>query len=108
MGGMKENGEWKTYDSIPFDMLVKQWQTVELKLIRRSLTEEEKKRVQALLQKAYAENGIGFYVKAAGGGSSAVTVYWTLHSPSGDSHACKRIALHQRTVCDLQTVFLGD
>jgi hypothetical protein len=64
MGGMKENGEWKTYDYIPFEMLRKQWQTVVLKLIRRSLSEKEKKKVQPLLQKAYQANGEGFYVYA--------------------------------------------
>jgi hypothetical protein len=25
MGGMKANGEWKTYDYVPFEMLRKQW-----------------------------------------------------------------------------------
>ncbi|MDQ6419452.1 transposase [Paenibacillus sp. LHD-117] len=37
MGGMKRNGEWKTYEYIPFEMLIKQWQTVVLKLIRGKL-----------------------------------------------------------------------
>jgi Putative transposase. len=64
MGGMKTNGEWKTYDFVPFEMLRKQWQTVVLKLIRRKLSEQEKKHVQARLQKAYSENGEGFYVHA--------------------------------------------
>ncbi|MEK0317426.1 IS91 family transposase [Cohnella sp. 56] len=64
MGGMKKNGEWVTYDYIPFEMLRKQWQTVVLKLIRRQLSEEEKKRVQGRLQKAYTANGEGFYVHA--------------------------------------------
>jgi len=45
-------------------MLRKQWQTVVLKVIRRSLSEEEKKKVQPLLQAAYKENGDGFYVYA--------------------------------------------
>ncbi|NTZ16199.1 transposase [Paenibacillus sp. JMULE4] len=62
MGGMTANGEWKTYDYIPFKKLRKQWQTVVLKLIRRHLTEEQKKQVQPLLQKAYSENEEGFYV----------------------------------------------
>lgn len=62
MGGMKENGEWVTYDYLPFEMLRKQWQTVVLKLIRRELKEEDKKKVQPLLQKAYAANGDGFYI----------------------------------------------
>lgn len=64
MGGMTENGEWKTYDYIPFQKLRKVWQTVVLKLIRRTLTEEEKRKVQPLLQKAYLENEEGFYVHA--------------------------------------------
>jgi hypothetical protein len=64
MGGMRENGEWKTYDYMPFHLLRKQWQTVVLKLIRRHLTHEEKREVQPLLQKAYTENGEGFYVYA--------------------------------------------
>lgn len=64
MGGMKSNGEWKTYDYIPFEMLRKQWQTVVLKLIRRHLSEAEKKEVQPLLQKAYTENKDGFYIYA--------------------------------------------
>jgi ribosomal protein S17E len=64
MGGMKEDGEWKEYDYIPFEMLRKQWQTVVLKLIRRNLPEKEKRKVQPLLQKAYKKNGEGFYVYA--------------------------------------------
>ena len=64
MGGMKKDGEWKTYDFIPFEMLRKQWQTVVLKLIRKQLTKDEKRAVQSLLQKAYSENREGFYVYA--------------------------------------------
>lgn len=64
MGGMKKNGEWKSYDYIPFEMLRKQWQTVVLKMIRRNVTEEEKKQIQPRLQKAYSANGEGFYVHA--------------------------------------------
>lgn len=64
MGGMKKDGEWKAYDYIPFEMLRKQWQTVVLKLIRRKVSEKEKKKIQPLLQKAYSENGEGFYVYA--------------------------------------------
>ena len=64
MGGMKATGEWKVYDFIPFTMLRKQWQTVVLKLIRKKLTEEEKRRVQPLLQAAYKDNAEGFYVYA--------------------------------------------
>ncbi|WNC17624.1 transposase [Brevibacillus brevis] len=55
MGGMKNNGEWKTYDFIPFEMLRKQWQTIVLKLIRRMLSEEEKKKIQPLLQKVLCQ-----------------------------------------------------
>jgi len=62
MGGMKGSGEWKSYDYLPFEMLRKQWQTVVLKLIRRRLSETEKKKVQPLLQKAYKENEEGFYI----------------------------------------------
>ncbi len=61
---MKESGEWKTYDYVPFEMLRKQWQTVVLKLIRKSLNAEEKKQVQSRLQQAYSANGEGFYVHA--------------------------------------------
>jgi len=64
MGGMKKNGEWKSYDFLPFEMLRKQWQTIVLKLIRRMLPEQEKKKIQPLLQKAYSANGEGFYVHA--------------------------------------------
>lgn len=64
MGGMTKKGEWKGYDFLPFEMLRKQWQTVVLKLIRKHLTSPEKKRVQSRLQKAYANNGKGFYVHA--------------------------------------------
>ncbi|MCM3443063.1 hypothetical protein M3683_19555 [Metabacillus halosaccharovorans] len=83
MGGMKENGEWKTYNYIPFDLLRKQWQTVVLKLIRRNLNEKEKKRIQPLLQKAYSANGKGFYVyapKTTWKCKSTVEVYWPLYS----------------------------
>jgi hypothetical protein len=43
MGGLKKTGEWVTKDFIPFTMLRKQWQTVVLKLLRRELSEAEKK-----------------------------------------------------------------
>jgi len=64
MGGMKKSGEWERYDFIPFELLRKQWQTVALKLIRKGLSEEEKRQVQPLLQKAYNANTAGFYVYA--------------------------------------------
>ncbi|MCR8629986.1 transposase [Paenibacillus sp. N5-1-1-5] len=43
-------------------MLRKQWQTVVLKLIRKHVSAEEKKKIQPLLQKAYSENVKGFYI----------------------------------------------
>lgn len=64
MGGMAKDGSWKNYDYVPFQKLRKVWQTVVLKLIRRTLSEEEKKKIQPLLQKAYSENEEGFYVHA--------------------------------------------
>lgn len=64
MGGKTKKGKWKEYDFIPFKMLRKQWQTVVLKLIRKNLSKEEKKKVQPRLQKAFSENGEGFYVYA--------------------------------------------
>lgn len=64
MGGLTKKGEWKSYDFLPFEMLRKQWQTVVLKLIRRNLSEKEKKKVQQRLQKAFSNNGEGFYVHA--------------------------------------------
>ncbi|MDL0421356.1 transposase [Caldibacillus thermoamylovorans] len=64
MGGLTKKGEWKQYDFLPFAMLRKQWQTVVLKLIRRGVSEKEKKRIQPRLQKAFSNNGQGFYVHA--------------------------------------------
>lgn len=64
MGGMTKKGEWKSYDFLPFEMLRKQWQTVVLKLIRRNLSDKEKKKVQPRLQRAFSNNGEGFYVHA--------------------------------------------
>lgn len=64
MGGLTKKGKWKSYDFLPFEMLRKQWQTVVLKLIRRNLSEREKKKVQPRLQKAFSNNGEGFYVHA--------------------------------------------
>jgi hypothetical protein len=64
MGGLTKKGEWKQYDFLPFEMLRKQWQTVVLKLIRRGVSEKEKKRIQPRLQKAFNNNGKGFYVHA--------------------------------------------
>ena len=64
MGGLTEKGEWKQYDFLPFQMLRKQWQAVVLKLIRKGLTGETKRRVQSRLQKAFTNNIGGFYVHA--------------------------------------------
>jgi hypothetical protein len=64
MGGITEQGEWKQYDFLPFKMLRKQWQTVVLKLIRKGLSKEAKRQVQSRLQKAFSNNGEGFYVHA--------------------------------------------
>lgn len=64
MGGMKENGEWKTYDYLPFTMLRKQWQTVVLKILREKLDGGEKKRIQPLLQSAWKDHENGFYIYA--------------------------------------------
>ena len=64
MGGITKKGGWKEYNYIPFKMLRKQWQTVVLKFIRKHLNKQEKKRVQARLQKAFSKNGEGFYVHA--------------------------------------------
>ncbi len=64
MGGLTEKGEWKQYDFLPFAMLRKQWQTVVLKLIRNGVSQKEKKRIQPRLQKAFTNNGEGFYVYA--------------------------------------------
>ncbi len=43
MGGMKGNGEWKTYDYIPFTMLRKHGKR-RYKTIRRSLMNKKRKR----------------------------------------------------------------
>lgn len=64
MGGVTPDGKWKTYDYFPYSRLRKQWQTVVLKLIRRTLSTRAKKIVQPLLQEAYANNPDGFYVNA--------------------------------------------
>ena len=64
MGGLTKKGEWKQYDFLPFAMLRKQWQTVVLKLIRKGISEREKKKIQPRLQKAFTNNGEGFYVYA--------------------------------------------
>jgi hypothetical protein len=57
MGGMKKNGEWKTYDFIPFEMLRKQWQTVALKLIRQNLNESEKNKCKAVYRRRTRRKG---------------------------------------------------
>ncbi len=64
MGGVTKEGGWATYDYLPYPMLRKYWQNAVLKLIRRTLPDGDKKRVQPALQKAYTKNGEGFYVNA--------------------------------------------
>lgn len=64
MGGITKDGKWKEYDYLPFPMLRKQWQTAVLKLIRRTLSDWDKARIQNLLQDAYTQNAEGFYVNA--------------------------------------------
>ena len=62
MGGLSDGGEWQNYDYIPYKLLRVHWQNAVLKLLRRTLTPEEKKEAQPLLQKAYTKNAEGFYV----------------------------------------------
>ncbi|MFQ8675906.1 MAG: transposase [Enterococcus avium] len=64
MGGLTKDGKWKDYDYFPFAMLRKYWQNAVLKLIRRTLSQWDKARVQPLLQAAYTKNAEGFYVHA--------------------------------------------
>ncbi|WP_438782484.1 IS91 family transposase [Enterococcus sp. DIV0187] len=64
MGGLTRDGKWKDYDYFPFAMLRKYWQNAVLKLIRRTLSQWDKARVQPLLQAAYTKNAEGFYVHA--------------------------------------------
>ncbi len=64
MGGITKKGEWKQFDFLPFQMLRKQWQTVVLKLIRRGVSDKARKKIQPRLQKAFNNNGEGFYVHA--------------------------------------------
>lgn len=64
MGGITKDGKWQLYDYLPYGMLRKYWQNAVLKLIRRTLTEWEKRRVQKKLQAAYTNNAEGFYVHA--------------------------------------------
>ncbi|WP_446488164.1 transposase, partial [Enterococcus avium] len=46
MGGLTKDGKWKDYDYFPFAMLRKYWQNAVLKLIRRTLSQWDKARVQ--------------------------------------------------------------
>ncbi|QCI86085.1 transposase [Vagococcus zengguangii] len=64
MGGVNRKGEWENYDYLPYVMLRKYWQNAVLKLIRRTLSPRDKAKVQYKLQKAYHQNGEGFYVNA--------------------------------------------
>ena len=67
MGGLTRDGSWEEYDYLPFSMLRKYWKNAVLKLIRRTLGEWDKQRVQSRLQAAYKNNGEGFYVNALKG-----------------------------------------
>ncbi|MCA6684022.1 transposase, partial [Enterococcus faecium] len=53
MGGLTRDGSWEEYDYLPFSMLRKYWKNAVLKLIRRTLGEWDKQRVQSRLQAAY-------------------------------------------------------
>lgn len=54
IGGLSDSGEWENYDYIPCKLLRVHWQNAVLKLLRRTLTAEEKKTAQPpLLQKVY-------------------------------------------------------
>lgn len=64
MGGVTPKGEWSDYDYLPFKMLRIYWQNAVLKLIRRTLSDWDKHRVQPRLQRAYTNNAQGFYVNA--------------------------------------------
>ena len=64
MGGITSDKKWKEYDYLPFVLLRKYWQNAVLKLIRRTLSEWDKRRVQKRLQAAYEKNGDGFYIHA--------------------------------------------
>lgn len=64
MGGITPEGKWEDYDYLPYKMLRVYWQNAVLKLIRRTLSVWDKKRVQPKLQAAYKRNGEGFYVNA--------------------------------------------
>lgn len=65
MGGLTKKGEWKQYDFLPFANAEEAMAGgCVLKLIRKGLTDREKKKVQSRLQKAFTNNGEGFYVHA--------------------------------------------
>ncbi|MCH7322366.1 hypothetical protein LZ480_10730 [Solibacillus sp. MA9] len=51
-------------DFSPFMILRNQWQAVVLKLFRKGITEQKKKRIQPRLQKAFSQNRKDFYVHA--------------------------------------------
>ncbi|WP_185938033.1 IS91 family transposase, partial [Enterococcus avium] len=53
MGGLTRDGSWEEYDYLPFSMVRKYWKNAVLKLIRRTLGEWDKQRVQSRLQAAY-------------------------------------------------------
>lgn len=64
MGGITPDGQWCDYDYLPYKLLRVYWQNAVLKLIRRTLSSWDKARVQPRLQRAYQNNGQGFYVNA--------------------------------------------
>lgn len=64
MGGITPDGKWQTYDYLPYKAMRIYWQNAVLKLIRRTLSEWDKKRIQPRLQRAYQNHGEGFYVNA--------------------------------------------
>jgi hypothetical protein len=64
MGGITPDGQWKIYDYLPYKRLRVYWQNAVLKLIRRTLSPWDNKRVQPRLQRAYKANAEGFYVNA--------------------------------------------
>ncbi len=64
MGGITKDGKWEEYNFLPFVKLRKVWQTVVLKLIRRTLSQRAKAKVQPLLQAAFKNNPDGFYIHA--------------------------------------------
>lgn len=61
-GGVKANGEWKSIDFIPYQMLRKRWQAAVLALLRKKLPQKEYQRHKSLLNQVYKENPEGFVI----------------------------------------------